>query len=30
MKIDTDVEGILRSCLSNLKGRNVDISDGKD
>jgi hypothetical protein len=30
MKIDTGVEGILKFCLSNLKGSNVGISDGRD
>jgi hypothetical protein len=30
MKIDTGSEGILRFCLSNLKGSKVDISDGRD
>jgi hypothetical protein len=27
MKIYTDTEGILRFCLSNLKGSNVGITD---
>jgi hypothetical protein len=30
MKICTGVEGILRLCLSNLKGCNVFITDGRD
>jgi hypothetical protein len=30
MKIGTGVRGILRFCLSNLKGCNVGISDGRD
>jgi hypothetical protein len=30
MKIGTGAEGILRFCLSNLKGCNVGITDRKD
>jgi hypothetical protein len=30
MKIGKGVEGILRSCLSNLKGCNAGITDGRD
>jgi hypothetical protein len=30
MKIDTGVQAILRFCLSNLKGCNVGIIDGRD
>jgi hypothetical protein len=30
MKTDIDVEGILRFCLSNLKGCNVGISEERD
>jgi hypothetical protein len=29
-KIGKDVEGILRFCLSSLKGCDVGISDGRD
>jgi hypothetical protein len=29
MKIGKDVEGILRFCLSNLKGCNTGISNGR-
>jgi hypothetical protein len=30
MKICTGVQEILRFCLSNLRGRNVGITDGRD
>jgi hypothetical protein len=30
MKTSTGVEGILRFCLSNLKGCNAGIADGRD
>jgi hypothetical protein len=30
MKIDTGVQEILRRFFGNLKGRNVDITDGRD
>jgi hypothetical protein len=30
MTTGTDVEGILKVCLSNLKGFNVGITDGRD
>jgi hypothetical protein len=30
MKISTGVEGILRSCFSNLKGYNNSITEGRD
>jgi hypothetical protein len=30
MKIGTGVEAILRFCLSNLKGCNVSVTDGRD
>jgi hypothetical protein len=30
MKIGTDVKGILRFCVSNLKGCNVGITEGRD
>jgi hypothetical protein len=30
MKIGTDVQLILRSCLRNLRGSNVGITDGRD
>jgi uncharacterized protein YraI len=30
IKIDTGFQAILRFCLSNFKGCNVDINDGMD
>jgi hypothetical protein len=30
IKISTDIEGILRFCLSNQRGCNVGITDGRD
>jgi hypothetical protein len=30
IKIGTGVEGILRFCISNLKGHNIGITDGSD
>jgi hypothetical protein len=30
MKIGTGIEGILRFCLSNLKGYNIVITDGRN
>jgi hypothetical protein len=30
MKTGRDIEGILRLCLSNLKGCNGDTPDGRD
>jgi hypothetical protein len=30
MKTGTDVQAILRFCLSNLRGYNVGVTDGRD
>jgi hypothetical protein len=30
MKIGTDIQAILRFCLRNMRGCNIDITDGKD
>jgi hypothetical protein len=30
MKIHVELQAILKTCLSNMSGRNVGISDGKD